>query len=218
MQLFGVLGSPYVARVVLYARLKGIDLRAVAPPGGIKSPAYLERNPVGKVPVLEVDGVCTPESAVICALLDDLYPSSAGFEAAPLDRARARTIERLFDLYVSPQASVLFRNMDPATRDETAVATAKAAFANGVAYIEHYLVATPCAAGPRLTVADCALLPAFAIFRRTFVPLLDVPDPTHGEGKLASWWAAMSQHAITAPFLQEYDVAVDELLASFRRR
>ena len=72
MQLYGALGSHYVARVVLYARLKGIDLQPVLPEGGIKSPAFLARNPLGKMPVLELDGVCTPESAVICALLEDL--------------------------------------------------------------------------------------------------------------------------------------------------
>lgn len=217
MQLYGALGSHYVARVVLYARLKGIDLQPVLPEGGIKSPAFLARNPLGKMPVLELDGVCTPESAVICALLEDLYPDRPGLEGTPLERARARTIERIFDQYVAPEASVLFRHLDPATRDPAVAAAAQAAFAGAVAKIEHYMAA-PCAAGPAVTVADCALLPAFAIFRKTFVPLIGVPDPTQRDGKLKSWWQAMAEHPVTGPFLHEYDQAVDALLASFRQR
>jgi glutathione S-transferase len=217
MQLYGVLGSPYVARVVLYARLKGFDLVAAQPEGGIKSPAFLARNPIGKVPVLEIDGVCTPESAVICALLEDLYPGKPGLEGTPLERARARTIERIFDLYVSPQAAVLFRNLDPSTRDAAAVRSAQDEFARSIAFIEHYMAA-PYAAGRAVTVADCALLPAFAIYRKTFMPMVGVPDPTTGTGKLKAWWHAMLDHAITGPFIPEYDTAVDALLASFAQR
>lgn len=42
MQLFGALASPYVARVVLFARLKGIDLQPVMPEGGVKTSGFLD--------------------------------------------------------------------------------------------------------------------------------------------------------------------------------
>lgn len=216
MKLYGVPGSPYVARVTLYARLKGIDLPAVQPDGGIKSPAFLARNPIGKIPVLEVDGVCTPESAVICALLEDLYPDRPGLAGTPLERARARTLERIYDLYVSPQASVLFRNLDPAARDAASVAAARGAFDDAFAKLGHYLAA-PYAAGCAPTVADCALLPAIAIYRRTFFPALGVPDPTLANARFRSWWQALAEHPVTGPFMQEYDAAVDALLAAFRQ-
>jgi glutathione S-transferase len=218
MKLYGSLGSPYVARVVLYARLKGIDLVAVQPEGGIKSPAYLADNPIGKMPVLELDGARVPESAVICELLEDLHPDQPGLEGTPLERARARTIARVFDMYVSPQASILFRNMNPAARDAAAVEAAQQAFSTSIAYLEHYVAAGPFAAGRTVTVADCTLLPAFAIFRKTIVPLLGTLDPSLGSGRLPAWWTAMTQHAVTGPFLQEYEVAVDALLQSFRSR
>ncbi len=218
MKLYGSLGSPYVARVVLYARLKGIELIPVLPDGGIKSPAYLTDNPLGKMPVLEVDGACIPESAVICELLEDLYPDRPGLAGTPLERARARTIARVFDIYVSPQASILFHNLNPAARDPAAVEVAQQAFATSIACLEHYVAAAPFAAGRSVTVADCTLLPFFAIFRKTIVPLLGTPDPTLGSGKLSAWWTAMTQHAVTGPFMHEYDVAVDALLQSFRSR
>ena len=66
MLLYGGLASPYVARVVLFARLKGIDLKPVMPEAGIKSPQFLALNPIGRMPVLDVDGAVIPESEVIC--------------------------------------------------------------------------------------------------------------------------------------------------------
>lgn len=218
MKLYGILGSPYVARVVLFGRLKGIDLVPTPPEGGIKSAEYLAENPIGKVPVLDVDGTCVPESAVICELLDELYAGPPGQEATPLERARARTVARIFDMYISPQSGVLFRNMNPATRDGPAVATAQDELARGIDYLRHYMTADPYAVGRHVTVADCTLLPAFAIFRKTLVPALGTPDPTKGSGKLASWWNSLAQHPVAGPFMPEYDLAVDDLLRMFGTR
>jgi glutathione S-transferase len=129
MQLHGAIASPYVARVVLFARLKGLALDPAMPAGGLKSASFLARNPMGKMPVLEVDGASIAESEVICELLEDLYPATGGLPGTPTDRARARTIARVHDTYVAPQVSVLFRSMDPAKRDEAAVKVTQDAYA-----------------------------------------------------------------------------------------
>ena len=90
MKLYGSLASPYVARVIMFARLKGIALAPQMPQGGIKSAEYLAKNPMGKMPVLEMDGVAIPESEVICELLDDLHPGTGGLPGGPIDRGRVR--------------------------------------------------------------------------------------------------------------------------------
>ena len=50
MKLYGALASLYVARVVLAAKAKGVDLVPQMPPGGMKSPEHLAMNPLGKIP------------------------------------------------------------------------------------------------------------------------------------------------------------------------
>ena len=35
IKLYGAIASPYVARVVMYAKLKGLDLPLTEPPGGM---------------------------------------------------------------------------------------------------------------------------------------------------------------------------------------
>ena len=121
MKLYGSIGSPYVARVVMCARAKGLDLEPEMPEGGLKSAQYLSMNPLGKMPVLDVDGVGISESEVICEYLEDAFPERTLRPANPLDRARARLISRTFDLYVMSQTSALFRQLNPAARNQADV-------------------------------------------------------------------------------------------------
>ena len=210
MHLYGALASPYVARVALFARIKGIDLPVEPPPGGhIKSPEYLALNPLGKMPTLVVEGIALPESEVICEFLEDAAGGSPGLPGTPLHRARARLITRVYDLYVAQHGSILFRNSNPAKRDQAAVDAAIAAINTGFGHLEHFIEAGPFAAGTELSVADAALTPAFALLRRTALPMFGIEDPTAGSGKLARWWQAVNANALCAGFLEEYSVAVD---------
>ena len=212
MKLYGSLASPYVGRVVLFARLKGLALEPQMPEGGIKSAEYLAKNPMGKMPVLELDGVAIPESEVICELLEDLHPGTGGLPGGPIDRARARLISRLHDVYVAPASGILFRNLNPATRDTQAVADARQIFERSVGHLEHFLAATPFAAGSALSLADCTLLPSFLILRKTVVPAFGLADPTDGSGKLGRWWSAVSGDPTTGAFAEEYSAAADAFL------
>lgn len=212
MKLHGALASPYVARVVLFARLKGIALTPGMPEGGIKSPEYLARNPMGKMPALEVDGTLIPESEVICEYLEDRYPGTGGLPGSPEERARARLISRIHDVYVAPQATILFRNLNPARRDAVAVAGAQAAIETGFGYLAHFVTASPYAAGSQLSLADCTLLPSLLILRKTAVPALGLADPTAGSGPLGRWWSTVEADPVTSPFLAEFGTAVDAFL------
>jgi glutathione S-transferase len=213
MHLYGALASPYVARVALFARLKGIELPVEPPPGGhIKSPEYLALNPLGKMPTLVVEGIALPESEVICEFLEDLGGGRSGLPGTPLHRARARLITRVYDLYVAQHGSVLFRKSNPEKRDQAAVDAAIAAITTGFGHLEHFIEAEPFAAGPDQSLADAALVPAFALLKRTALPLFGIEDPTDGRGKLGRWWQAVTADPLCTAFLEDYAVAVDGFL------
>ena len=216
MKLYGALASPYVARVALAARYKGIDLPLEMPADGLKSPAYLARNPFGKMPTLEQDGHCVIESQVICEYLDDIHPSPSVVPGNPLARARARTLARAVDLYVSPEGSALFRQMDPSSRDETSVATAKEKLVAALGRIDGLMSSTgPWAAG-EFSVADCTLLPYIVLMQKTIVPVFGVPDPTQALARTGAWWVHVERDPLTAAFTAEYGAAVDDFLARMR--
>jgi glutathione S-transferase len=212
MKLYGDLASPYVTRVVLFARLKGLDLEPEMPDGGIKSDDYLAMNPIGKMPVLVTDDAAIPESEVICEYLEDLHPGSGGLPGGPLDRARIRLVSRVLDVYVLPQIDVLFHNMSPAGRDLAAVETAKSELGTAFGHLEHFVRAEPFAAGKLPTLADCALLPWIVGLRMVMVPAFGVADPTRGSGSLARWWKTIESDAMFGPFIGQYSAALAALM------
>ncbi|MDP2325261.1 MAG: glutathione S-transferase family protein [Gammaproteobacteria bacterium] len=212
MKLYGAIASPYVARVVMYARIKGIDLPLAEAPGGIKSPEFLKLNPIGKMPTLEVDGKGIGESAVICSYLEDVYPQKPGLPSDPFDRARSRLIERIVDLYIGPQVTPLFRQMNPATRDQAVVGTAAKEIAKTFGYAEHTMGSGPFCVGAVPTLGDCALSATTMMMKKILAAgNFGITDPTDS-GRLSVWWKAMEGNAHCGPVLQEYGTAFDAFM------
>ncbi len=211
--LHGSLGSPYVARVVLAARHKGLELQPQMP-ADLKSPAYRAINPFSKMPALEHDGQALIESDVIVEYLEETLPGHPLLPGGAADRARARGLSRAMDLYVGTEVSTLFRQMDPATRDPAIVEAGMARLAEALAGIDS-LVVGPWAAGA-FSLADCTLLPWMVILHKTVVPVLGVPDPVTTHGNLARWWETTMGDPVTRGFHQEYADAFDALLARLR--
>ncbi len=216
MKLYGSLVSPYVARVVLAARAKGLDLVPEAPPGGgIKSAEYLALNPMGKMPALEDGGKCLAESAVILEYLEDAYPQKPLMPKDPMERARVRLLGRIADLYVAPQTGPFFRNMNPATRNEVEVEGAKKTLAKAMADLEHFTGPGPYAVGNAMTLADCTLLPSM-LMNGGILSGFGVKDPFEGLPKLSAWWKFMQTEPLTGPFCKEYLAAMAAFMASRR--
>lgn len=79
-------GQPYRTEVLAYGETAQ---------GGMKSPAYLAVNPMGKVPAIAHRGVVVTECAAICAYLADAYPE-AGLAPACGDPLRGPYYRWLF--------------------------------------------------------------------------------------------------------------------------
>jgi glutathione S-transferase len=90
---------PYCARVRIVLAEKGIEHEVVAIDLSDR-PAWLyEKNPLGKVPVIEEDAFVLPESPVIMEYLEERFPEPALLPRDPAARALARLqVERFDDL------------------------------------------------------------------------------------------------------------------------
>jgi glutathione S-transferase len=218
MKLYGALASPYVARVLLFARLKGIDLPQAELPGGSPaSPDYRKFTPIGKIPSLEVDGQCIPESETICEYLEDVFPEKPGLPADALGRAQSRTISRIVDLYMSPISSALARQIKPEKRDAAIVTQNAEAAAKVWTYLDHFMGDGPFAVGSQPTLGDCALGPHMVMFKvLAFENFPEIPDPTEQDGRLQTWWNAMQGNDTCRVLLDDYAVAFDKMMAYFR--
>lgn len=87
-------GSPTIGnprRVAIFLAEKGLEIPFV--PVDLYSlehrgTAFLSKNPIGLVPVLELDdGTCVSETMTICRYLEELHPEPSILGRDPLDRA-----------------------------------------------------------------------------------------------------------------------------------
>jgi glutathione S-transferase len=99
LTLYTAARCPYAARARIVLAEKGLDYDAVEIDLDDR-PAWLyEKNPLGRVPVLEEDeGLVLPESVVIMEYLEERFPEPALWPADPAERALGRLwIERFDD-------------------------------------------------------------------------------------------------------------------------
>jgi glutathione S-transferase len=124
MQLYDFPQSPNCRKVRIYLAEKGrqIPLRPVnLLAGEQRSVEFLQRNPFGAVPILELDdGTVIPESLAIIEYYEELYPEPPLLGRDTLNRALVRAWERRAELGVILQGTRRFLHSSPffATRVE----------------------------------------------------------------------------------------------------
>ncbi|HET8751636.1 MAG TPA: glutathione S-transferase family protein [Gaiellaceae bacterium] len=90
--LYNAARCPYAARARIVLAEKGIEFEVVEIDLSDR-PAWLyEKNPAGRVPVLEEDGWVLPESVVIMEFLEERYPEPPLLPPDPADRAAVRLL------------------------------------------------------------------------------------------------------------------------------
>ncbi len=88
---------PYCARVRIVLAEKGVEYESVVIDLDDRPAWIYEKNPLGKVPVLEEGDFLLPESAVIDEYLEERYPEPALWPADPGERALGRLLVFRFD-------------------------------------------------------------------------------------------------------------------------
>jgi glutathione S-transferase len=91
--LYNAARCPYAARVRICLAEKGLDYEVVEIDLSDRPDWLYEKNPAGRVPVIEEDdGSPLPESVVIMEFLEERYPDPALLPADPADRAAVRLL------------------------------------------------------------------------------------------------------------------------------
>jgi len=165
------------------------------PPGGsTRSPEYLAINPIGKLPVLVTDeGLAIAESETILDYLDEQFPAPSLMPSDPAERVRMRNIIRSFELYATPAMSRLFKQMDPATRDEAVTAAEIANWRNGLGLCDQFVTDAMFAVGGAISKADCVLLPSLLLCE-VVASIFELDDPLADCRNLAGYQEKARQH------------------------
>lgn len=167
MKLYEAKMAPNCRRVRIFLAEKGIDIpfEPVAITRGEQhTPEFLAKNPLGKVPVLELDnGYCLAESAAICEYLEDLNPEPALIGTTPEQRAETHMWDRRIELEFFDTVLGTFRHTSPYFHKrmrqipEYAECCREAGWKR-LRWLNDHLATNEFLAGDRFTVADITLL------------------------------------------------------------
>jgi len=202
MDIYGVMFSPFTARAVLAARLKGIKHKVSMPKDGNKSESFLKMNPLGKMPVLKDGSLAVFESMVIVEYLEAKTKKKRLLPAAAKAAVKIRQIGSLFTDYVQPAVSGLWAQLDPAKRDGALVDAKVADVVRYLDIVEKMIPAKAYIAGAKPTMADCYAVPSL-FYVSTFLPRFGVSDPLAGRKKLGKYLARAKKDKILGKVLTE---------------
>jgi glutathione S-transferase len=147
LALYDAPRCPYCARVRILLAEKGIGFETIEIDLDDRPAWLFEKNPLGKVPVLEDAAFVLPESRVIMEYLEERHPEPPLLPAAPAERALVRLAFERFVELSGPYYAVVFHGRPPQVL-EAALATLDASLSDG-----------PYLAGSRFGLADIAYVP-----------------------------------------------------------
>jgi glutathione S-transferase len=139
---------PYCARTRIALAEKGIEYETVEIDLDDRPSWIYEKNPLGRVPVLEEDAFVLPESAVINEYLDERYPEPPLWPADAAERALGRLLVFRFDQLSRPYYAL--RREEDSARDRLDAELAK---------LNAVLEAQPYLSGRAFGLADIAYVP-----------------------------------------------------------
>ena len=184
--LYDASRCPYCARVRIVLAEKGLEHETVEIDLDDRPAWIYEKNPLGKVPVLEEDAFVLPESAVIDEYLEERYPEPALWPADAAERAFGRLLVFRFDQLSKPYYAL--RRGEDGARERLDAELAK---------LNAALAARPFLSGREFGLADVAYVP-WILRARDRMEVELTPFPA-----LAGWVARLEQRPSIAA---EFDV------------
>lgn len=198
MKLYNSVGpNPHVVRMFMAERgiempMEDIDIRA----GDNRKGAYLEKNPGGQLPALELgDGTLVTEITAICEYLDETQPGDRLMGDTAVARAQNRRWTRWVDLQIIEPLTTAFRGAEglPMFKDRMrclpeAADGLKACAQDGLAFLDQQMAdGRQYIAGDTFGLADIMLFCFVAFGNQVGQPLN--PDLKN----IGAWYARISE-------------------------
>jgi glutathione S-transferase len=209
MKLYSGDLSPYSARVRLQIYAKGITDITLERPASFGTPEFRQQFPIGRIPVLDIDGDMIPESEVIAEYLEEIYPEPSMLGATPRETAHIRTVARIGDIYIMNNMFMLSPQSRAATRNQGIVDLLGGQVVRNVKALDKLIGQDGFACCGRITMADCALVPGLFMVENV-LPATGLDNPIPGSANVAAYWAAIQRNEHAARVLVELHRGLEE--------
>ena len=157
IKLCGIHLSNYHNKVRIALLEKGVAFEEDSNCRPSQKDEWVARSPMGKVPVLEIDGATLSESQVICEYLEEVYPEKPLYPKEPIARAKVRELITHIEWHMEMVARRLYAEaFFGGTVSDSAKQAVKKELARGVRTLTALAKFDPFIAGKDLTLADCA--------------------------------------------------------------
>lgn len=209
MKLYSGDLSPYSARVRMQIYAKGLTDIVIERPSTFGTPKFRDDHPIGRIPVLDIDGDMMPESEVISEYLEEIHPQPSLLGKTPRESAHIRTLARIGDIYIMNNMFMLSPQSRAATRNQGIVDLLGGQVVRNIKALDKLIGKDGFAACGRLTLADCALVPGLFLVENV-LPTVGVDNPVPAAANVAAWWAAIQQNEHAARVLAELHRGLEE--------
>jgi glutathione S-transferase len=195
MKIYDTKTAPSPRRVRIFLAEKNIPIEYVQvdlQKGENISPQMRAKNPVGKIPILELDdGTCISEGASICLYFEELYPDINLLGNDPLEKANIDMWHRQVELYFFGQVGMCFQHTTGYFKDRMTPVKeyGEVAGKNAADYLkvlEKRLSESEFIATDRFTIADITAMCAVDFARVVNIKLTDE------QTNLRRWYNAVS--------------------------
>ncbi len=187
VKLYGFPISNYYNKVKYALLYKNIEFEEVRTDPKSKDPEWRRKSPMGKIPVLEWDGVFVFESNVILEFIEEKVPEPSLIGNSPEKRAELREWALFLDLYIDlsarPCYDMAFRGKEPV---ESIVEKGFLSASNAVEAMKLHFRFEPFLFGDKLSIVDLSAFAHLSLCRDTFIKL--------GKGDLFQGWAEMEAY------------------------
>ena len=195
MKIYDTKTAPSPRRVRIFLAEKNIPMEYVQVDlqnGENISPQMRQKNPMGKIPILELDdGTCISEGASICLYFEQLYPDINLLGKNALEKASIDMWHRQVELYFFGQVGMCFQHTTGYFKDRMTPVKeyGEVAGKNAADYLkvlEKRLSESEFIATDRFTIADITAMCAVDFARVVNIKLTDE------QTNLRRWYNAVS--------------------------
>lgn len=213
LKLFGAPASNFYNIAKTALRLKGIPFEEIAQNPAEKTPEFLARSPLGKIPFIETEQGAMSESLAIALYAERLQPEPALLPGDGFSAGRALQIHQLLNLYAFKHTATLigpcfFGAPAEAEQIDTAVTEAGKVIAATAAVC----VFAPYIAGEQMTIADLTALFELDLLHRC-AQLAERTSPLDSFSGWSEWRALMLKNEIIAEAVAARDQMWEHFLS-----